>query len=271
LGAGWLIIGIAVSEWATVNRHIDWHSPVGSHLRRKAWLLTSIAVLWYVGFTAAWHPKLFTPLPVEPTSIKQPLVAFIQQKQLTHTETILDNPSQPLSAAFAATSETPLVHLLEQAGWQPADPPTLTNFFKLLNQGMMYTRTPLAPVFWNGQINDLGFERQVEVDGEKVIDTLRLWKTDWLVDDSPVFVGVVRSYTGMYWKILHQVAPDTGAATQRLMQLIAEQKPKPTTCMVELGKAEIGTYLLGMPYFSNGKIGLVDLRAETTTPLCSTQ
>ena len=197
-------------------------------------------------------------------------MAFIQKKQLTHTETILGETSQPLSAAFVATNEASLVHLLQQAGWRPADPPTPTNFFKLLNQGMTYTRTPLASVFWNGRINDLGFARQMEVDNEKVIDTLRVWKTDWLIDDSPVFVGVVRSYTGMYWKILHQVAPDTDAATQRLMQLIAEQKPKPTTCMAKLGKAEIGTYLLGMPYFSGGEIGLVDLRAETNTPLCST-
>jgi membrane protein DedA with SNARE-associated domain/membrane-associated phospholipid phosphatase len=270
VGAGWLIIGIAVSEWATVNRSIDWHRPVGLHLRRKAWVLTSVAVLWYLGYTITWHPKLFTPPPVEPAAIELPLVAFIQKKQLTHTETILGEPSQPLSVIFVASNEASVVHLLQQAGWQPADPLTTSNLFRLLNQGMTYTQTPLAPVFWNGRINDLGFEQQMDVDGEKVIDTLRLWKTDWLLGSSPVFVGVVRSYTGMYWKLLHQIAPDTGAATERLMRLIAEQNPKPSTCITKLGRAEIGTYLLGMPFFSNGKIGLVDLREQTTVPLCST-
>ena len=271
VGAGWLIIGIAISEWATLNHHIDWHTPVSPHLRRSAWALASLGMLWYLGYTATWHPDLFTSPPIKPTTIEQPLVAFIQQKQLTHAETILGEPSQPLSVAFVAPNESSLIRLLQQAGWQPADPPIATNLFRLMNQGMTYTQTPLAPVFWNGRINDLGFEQQMEVDGEKVIDTLRLWKTDWLMSSSPVFVGVVRSYTGMYWKVLHQIAPDTGAATERLMHLIAEQSPKPTTCITKLGKAEIGTYLLGMPFFSNGKIGLVDLRTQTTAPLCPTQ
>jgi membrane protein DedA with SNARE-associated domain/membrane-associated phospholipid phosphatase len=270
IGAGWAIIGIAVSEWATLNHRIDWYSPVSPHLRRAAWGITSIGMLWYLGYTAAWHPRLFTPPPVTPIPIEQPLVDFIRQKQLTHAETILGEPSQPLSVAFVASNEAALVHLLRQAGWQPADPPTPTNLLRLWNQGMTYARTPLAPVFWNGRINDLGFEREMEVDSEKVIDTVRLWKTDWLWGGSPVFVGVVRSYTGMYWRILHQVAPDTDAATERLMRSIAEQDPKPITCMAKLGKAKVGTYLLRMPFFSSGKIGLVDLRDPTTVPLCST-
>jgi hypothetical protein len=91
------------------------------------------------------------------------------------------------------------------------------------------------------------------------------------LDGSPVFVGVVRSYTGMYWKIFHQIAPDTSATTERLMHLIAEQNPKPITCITKLDKAEIGTYLLGMHFFSSGIMGLIDLRDQATVPLCTSQ
>ena len=269
VGAGWLTIGIAISEWATVNGHIDWHGPMVTRTRRTAWLLTLVGVLWYLGYAASWHPKLFTPPPAEPARIEQSLTEFLQQRKLTHTETVLGAQSQPLSVAFVASQQASLDRLLTQAGWQPADPPGPASLLRLLQRGMAYTQAPLAPVFWSGHINDLGFERQVEVDGEKVIDTLRIWKTDWLVGNTPVFVGVARTYTGTYWGVLHQIAPDTDASTERLLHSLDHASPKPVSCKAKLGKAEIGFYLTGKPFFSNGEIGLVDLRDQAKVPLCA--
>jgi hypothetical protein len=37
---------------------------------------------------------------------------------------------------------------------------------------------------------------------------------------------------------------------------------------VELGKAEIGSYLLGMKYFSSGQLSLVDLRGGVSSGIC---
>jgi undecaprenyl-diphosphatase len=271
VGAGWLTIAIAISEWATVHGHIDWHASIESRTRRATWLLTSVGVLWYLGYAASWHPKLFTPPPTEASRIEKPLAEFLRRGKLVHTETVLGAQSQPLSIAFVAPRQAALVHLLKRAGWQPADPAKPASLLRLLKQGMAYTRAPLAPVFWNGRINDLGFERQAEVGGEKVIDTLRIWKADWLVGSSPVYVGVTRTYTGMYWGVLHAIAPDTDATLRRTLLSFDETSPKPTSCTANLGKAEIGVYLMGMPFFSGGKMGLVDLRDRAGVPLCATQ
>ena len=268
VGAGWLVIAITISEWATVNTRINWQAPVEARYRRLLWLLALTAVGWYVLYAAQWHPRTFTPPPIAAETVDHSLAAFIKQKKLEHTETLLGASSQPLSVAFVAEDEAALVQRLRAAGWQPADPPTPANLVKLLRLGMGYVNAPLAPVFWNGRINGLGFERPAVVDGEKVIDTLRLWNTHWLVDGVPVYVGVVRSYTGMYWGLLHHIAPDTNVAAQRLLQSLTTMKHRPANCEVTLGKAEIGNYLLGIPFFSNGKLILVDFRGLAVTGIC---
>ena len=271
VGAGWLLIGIAISEWATANRRIDWAHTIPRSQRRLLWLLSFAGLAGYLGYTAQWHPKTFTPPVVASRSVEKPLADLIRQERLTHTETLLGAPSQPLSAAFVIPNESALVALLGKSGWQPADTPTPRNLLKLLRLGMTYQNAPLAPVFWNGKINVLGFARPAELDGEKIIDTLRLWKTQWRVDGAPVYVGVVRSYTSTYWGVLHHIAPDTDAATQRLLHSLGTTKHGPSSCEVKLGKAEIGSYLLGIPFFSAGKLALVDLRGQSSSGICNTQ
>ena len=269
VGAGWLIIAITISEWATRSHWIDWQSPLDAKRRSLLWLLGLAAMAWYAFYTVQWHPKTFTPPPVVAESVDKPLADFIRQKKLEHTKTLLGTPSQPLSLASITVDETTLVQRLEAVGWQSAEPPAPGNFLKLLRQGMGYVNAPLAPVFWNGRINDLGFERAAVVDGERIIDTLRLWKTAWRVDEMSVYVGVERSYTGIYWGLLHRIAPDTDAATQRLLKSFSTAKYQPANCEVKLGKAEVGSYLLGMPFFSNGRLLILDFAGQIPPGVCS--
>jgi len=71
--------------------------------------------------------------------------------------------------------------------------------------------------------------------------------------------------------ILHSIAQDTDAATQRLLQSLGTAKHGPSRCEVKLGKAEIGSYLLAMPLFSAGKPALVDLRGQSNSGICNWQ
>lgn len=271
LGAGWLVIAIAISEWATSNRRIDWQSRVDPTRRRVIWLSGLMVFAWYVVFAAQWQPKIYSPPPVAAESVDKPLVDFIRQKKLEHTETLMGAPSQPLSVAFIVADENALVRRLEAAGWQMADRPTPNNFRKLLLQGMSYVNPPLAPVFWHGRMNDLGFERAATVDGKSIIDTVRLWKTPWRVDGTPVYVGVTRSFAGMYWGLLHRIAPDTDAATRRLAQSFSTKKYQPAKCNAKLARAEVGGYLLGMPFFSSGRMIILDLAGHLPPGICDEQ
>jgi len=165
VGAGWLIIAISISEWATSGARIDWRGS--NTLKRRIVLgLPAVAAIgWYVFYTLQWRPKTSASPPLVLETVNKPVTAFVREKGLAHTETLLGDPLQPLSVALVTPDERTLVKRLEAAGWQPADPPTPGNLLKLLRQGMDYVNTPLAPVFWNGRINDLGFERAAQVDG----------------------------------------------------------------------------------------------------------
>jgi len=82
----------------------------------------------------------------------------------------------------------------------------------------------------------------------------------------PAYVGVLRSYTGMYWGLLHRIAPDIDA--QRLLHSFSTAKHPHASCEVKLGKPEIGNYLLGMPFFSNGKLIILRLQGQALTGIC---
>ena len=79
---------------------------------------------------------------------------------------------------------------------------------------------------------------------------------------------MARAYTGTYWGLLHRIAPDTDAAAQRLVQSLQTGAGVLASCQVKLGKAEIGSYLLGMEYFSSGQLALVDLRGGVSSEIC---
>ena len=133
---------------------------------------------------------------------------------------------------------------------------------------MKYTEAPLAPVFWDGRINDLGFARPTLNEGRAAIDTLRVWKTPWLVHGSPVFVAVTRSYTGLSWGLAHRISPDVDATAERLIQSLRGAVPDLAVCRVPLRKAHIGSYLLGMQYFTRGGLWVVDLGPPRSSSLC---
>jgi len=269
VGAGWLVIGIALCEWAAVNGQIVWHAPLGRRQKIWALVISGAGLMWYLGYAANWHPRLFTPPLVVPVEIQQPLVGYLVDHHLTTTETLLGAPSQPLSVAFVAESRTRLASMLRQTGWKPADPPSPGNFIKLLGQGMKYTEAPLAPVFWNGRINDLALERLALNEGRAAIDTLRVWKTPWLVQGSPVFVAVTRSYTDLSWGLAHRISPDVDATAERLIQSLRGAVPNLAVCRVPLSKAHIGSYLLGMQYFTRGDLWVVDLGLSRSSSLCT--
>ncbi len=271
IGAGWLVIGITISEWATTTGLIEWRSKQTHGQRLLLWLMIAGAGAWYVAYTYHWKPAIYIPPPAVTQEIDQPLPKLIEQNGLVHTETLLGDQSQPLSVAFIAPNDTLLIQDLLASGWQKTDALTPGNLMKILQQGMAYMNAPLAPVFWNGHINDLGLVRAVKVNGETHIDTLRVWRTHWRIEGVSVYVGVVRSYTGMHWGLLHQIAPDTDAAGRRLLKSLASTGVTPENCQVKIGNAEIGTYLLGMQYFSSGKLTLVDLRQKNSSGLCDIQ
>ena len=121
--------------------------------------------------------------------------------------------------------------------------------------------TPLAPVFWNGRVNDLAFERPSQGPQGKTLATIRLWHTSFRVEQDRIFVGVAREYTGIRWGILHTVAPDVDAAAERFVESLQALGQQPVACRQPLVPPMVGTYLMGEHFFTLGQVWLLDISA----------
>ena len=272
VGAGWLVIGITISEWATSRGWIDWHEKLPA---RNRYLLTGIGALalaWYGYQTLHWHPQINPPSPDIEVSLRGSVAERLQDEGATHTETLLGAPSQPVSLAFLARNFDELEQQLMQAGWKPSDPPGLASLMRLVRSGMDYETAPLAPVFWKERIEDRSYEHVVPKEGGKrVVDALRLWKTPWRIGERRVFVGVARMHVGMKWYLLHRIDPDTDAAAEFVVNSLKSTPADTSVCQTQLVPAEIGEYLLGMQYFSSGKLWILDLQGQMPPAACQNE
>jgi len=74
----------------------------------------------------------------------------------------------------------------------------------------------------------------------------------------------------IHWGLLHHIAPDTDAAALRLRLSLGTTKHQIVSCESRLGKPEID-YLLGMPFFSSGRLLLLDFRSLPLSGICNMQ
>ncbi len=67
-----------------------------------------------------------------------------------------------MGLVLVAQDADSLLSSLTTAGWLMADKIDLQNMTRLFRQGLDYATAPLAPAFWNGQVNDLALETPVQ-------------------------------------------------------------------------------------------------------------
>jgi hypothetical protein len=160
-----------------------------------------------------------------------------------------------------------LLSSLKAAGWLTADRIDPHNMTRLFRQGLDYTTAPLAPAFWDGQVDDLALEKPVQRTGAKSIATLRLWQTAYRIGNGMLFVGIAREYVGIRWGLLHRISPDVDAATAFLVQSLKQTDRARDSCRAPLVKPMIGHYLLGGAFFTHGDLSLIDLTQGNERPL----
>ena len=140
-----------------------------------------------------------------------------------------------------------------------ADKPDLRNLLRLVREGLNYTKTPLAPTFWDSQVNDLAFERPVIRGKNKALATVRLWQTKLRIGRDRIFVGVAREYVGVRWGFVHTVSPDVDAAVGSFVESLRALGQSFPVCRQSLSPPMLGTYLMGDRFFTQGQMWLLDL------------
>jgi hypothetical protein len=167
--------------------------------------------------------------------------------------TLLGRPEQPLSFAIIEANADALSARLRRSGWLAADKADAQNMLRLARQGLDYTTAPLAPAFWNGQMNDLAFERPLQQGEKKVVATVRIWTTPYRIGQDRLFVGVVREYDGIHWGVLHTILPDVDAAAEGFVESLKSPGQRLDACLRPLLAPMVGSYLMGGRFFTRGQ------------------
>ena len=261
LGGLWLLVAVVWSEWTSA--HVVARPARGARVTAVLGLLLACVV--YLG-TAWLAPPL--PLPAEsgpavaslPVPARSELPAFLRGHLPPYVRTALGARAQPLSLVLIAPDEAALRATLVAGGWQMADPPGATALWRLARHGLNDLRAPPAPLFWNGRLYTMAYNRTVKSTSGTHELTLVLWRTAYLGPEGRLFAGVVREYAGMHWYPARRLAPDLDAARARAVEGWRAQGCVAADYSISWVDAQTGQSFVDDSFFTRGRLRVLRLR-----------
>ena len=149
-------------------------------------------------------------------------------EHLTRTGT--GAPGDPLNIALVG-SEADVVRSLLAAGWHPATPLGFESSVRIAVDTVIDRPDPEAPVsslYLYGRKEDLAFEKPVG-HSPKERHHVRLWKSDELKDERPLWMGSATHDIGVELsrttgQVTHHIAPDVDAERDLLLAELTTAK-----------------------------------------------
>lgn len=263
LGGMWLLVGIVWSEW-TLSRGA---APPARRLRFAAPLAALFVGSVYVGATVLSPPRLApeTAMPSE-AALQVPahvdLQTFLRRHFPPYVRTALGERAQPLSLVFQARDEAALQSLLSAAGWQRASLPGAASLLRLAREGVSDLRAGPAPLFWNGRLYAMAYNRrEAGVSGDRVL-TLIIWRTPYRDAQGGLFAAVVRAYRGMHWYPARRLAPDLDAARARALAGLRAHGCVASARDLSWVGPQMGQSFVDDAFFTQGRLEFVRLAAH---------
>ena len=264
VGLMWLLIGIAVAEYKSLNRASP-RGRSGARTRYGAAALIALGLLGAGGFDMTYTKALNKPTPtVRRETVTNIAALFSAGKIPPTTESVTGTPLEPVSLIILAPSRASFVRAMAHAGWIRADKPGLSSLAKagwaaLTNQEDQ--TAPVTPYFWAGQPNDYGFQKPT---GDKTLRKrhhARFWKTRFVTPaGEQVIVGTASFDDGMNWDGLHHIDPNIDAERDRLINDLKQAGDVRSFRRFQLSTPRLGQDVAGDPWFTDGKAILVTLK-----------
>ena len=224
LGLLWLIIGICMVErylFAKSEMQVSEHLSLSVRLTSVALILAEL--IFFIHSGLHYKPTRNSTENLDATkSVSMDVVSdFDRYKLPRFTESIAGKRQEPLNIIMVARDEASLASAFKAAGWQPADPVTIgtvARTVKTLLGNESYPTAPITPSFWNGKINEAGFEKPTPAHTVRQRHHVRLWKTDLVTTgNSRVFVGTISLDAGMKWGLMHKMKPEIDSEREALL------------------------------------------------------
>jgi LssY C-terminus len=172
-----------------------------------------------------------------------------------------------LNLVFVA-NEDDLEDAFARAGWIKTDKTRFPAFWHLAMQRMHYAKLPMRRLFVFGRTQDYSYALPDSTSIVSKRHHLRIWKTDYQVDGTPIWVGAATYDIALQWqlrklRIFHRIDPKVDSERDFIAGKLSETnlvtRQEYLHCANPVFKGETAT---GGPYYSDSRMLLVELRSE---------
>ena len=172
-----------------------------------------------------------------------------------------------LNLVFVA-NEDDLEDAFARAGWIKTDKTRFPAFWHLAMQRMHYAKLPMRRLFVFGRTQDYSYALPDSASIVSKRHHLRIWKTDYQVDGTPIWVGAATYDIALQWqlrklRIFHRIDPKVDSERDFIAGKLSETnlvtRQEYLHCANPVFKGETAT---GGPYYSDSRMLLVELRSE---------
>jgi hypothetical protein len=172
-----------------------------------------------------------------------------------------------LNLVFVANQDD-LEDAFARAGWIKTDKTRFPAFWHLAMQRMHYAKLPMRRLFVFGRTQDYSYALPDSASIVSKRHHLRIWKTDYQVDGTPIWVGAATYDVALQWqlrklRIFHRIDPKVDSERDFIAGKLSETnlvtRQEYLHCANPVFKGETAT---GGPYYSDSRMLLVELRSE---------
>jgi len=230
-------------------------APVRSWKRRwsvRSGKILAYSVLFWLVVAYVVAPFFWTHYEHHPAMMDAPRTTLTAQ----------GIPGDPLNVGLIGTREE-LVHAMNAAGWDPADPVTLRTSLEIAGsviRGRPYNDAPVSPLFVFGRKQDLAFEKPVGRSA-KQRHHVRFWESrDLGRDGVPLWIGAVTfdrsvGLSHRTGQITHHIGPDVDEERDGLFAgLRARGRLSEVFQVTGVGATLVGRNGGGDPYYTDGEM-----------------
>jgi len=266
LGGMWLVVAIGWTEWTLAR---STHAPV----RHQPVVLSGAIILVAAAFiaTAYLYPPHRLPAPGHgeqaTRQLPQDTARFLQARLPHYVHTALGSREQPLSIALLAGNARQLGAVMQADGWQKANPPDAHALLYLARKGLNDLKAPSVPLFWNGNLYTLAFNRNAPSARHPKVLTMVLWSTPYRdTDGRHLWTGIVRAYSGTHWYRARRLLPDLDAARNEALTGLQRHGCIKDTRTLNWVAPQVGQTFIQDRFFTRGKLQLATVSNRCSGP-----
>jgi LssY C-terminus len=168
-------------------------------------------------------------------------------------------PQAPISLVFLGSGAS-LLEVFTQAGWNVADRVTPRTALRAFACGVLnkpYQSAPVLPVFLDGKLHDLAFQKQGEGETSRRRHHARWWLTDFTCDGEQVWVATASFDAGVGIGRLiplpiHHIDPDIDAERDYIVDSLIAQGRVSVSQQVRVTEPMRGKNAAGDTFFTDG-------------------